>query len=194
MSVAKLYACVQLVPAFLAGRWWAVAAVLAATLLFGRVYCRFVCPLGIAQSAVRLFRGPRRVCTRLRGGYGGRARIAVNAAVLALFLAVGLAGLGWQWLDPYAIASRAACFAAAAEFDPAVAAFALLPAAVILLLAVFAGGRLWCNWVCPAGTLFSLLSTFSWRKDKVDRKAGCTGCGRCFAKAPAGGARKEDGR
>ena len=65
---------------------------------------------------------------------------------------------------------------------------------LLLLLAVFAGGRLWCNWVCPAGTLFSLLSTFSWRKDKVDRKAGCTGCGRCFAKAPAGGARKEDGR
>ena len=182
MTLARLYAYVQAVPAFLAGRWWVVVAVLAATLLFGRVYCRFVCPLGVAQSAVRLFRGPRRVCTRLRGGYGGRTRLAVCLAVLLAFLAAGLVGLGWQWLDPYAIACRAACWFSSPESDLGEAAFALAPAAVVLALAAFAGGRIWCNWVCPVGTVLSLVSRFSWRKDKVNAASGCSKCGKCFAK------------
>ena len=189
MIVAKLCAYVQLLPAFLAGHWWVVAAILAATLLFGRVYCRFVCPLGIAQSVVRLFRGPRRVCTRLRTGYGGRARAVVNAAALALFVTLGVLGLGWQWLDPYAIAARAAAWFTAPEFELAIALFALVPAAVILLLAAFAGGRLWCNWVCPMGVGFTLLTRFTWRGDKVAKSAGCAKCGRCFAKT----AQKKEG-
>ena len=198
MVVAKVYAYLQLLPALLAGHWWIVAAILAATLLFGRVYCRFICPLGIAQSLVRLFRGPRRVCTRLLGGYGGRARLAVNAAVFAAFLLVGLLGLGWQWLDPYAIASRAACWFFSPDFaesvvecDIALALFALVPAFAILLLAAFAGGRLWCNWVCPLGAAFSFLTRFTWRGDKVKKCAGCAKCGKCFER-PADGNKKEE--
>ena len=193
MVVAKVYAYLQLLPAFLAGHWLVVVAILAATLLFGRVYCRFVCPLGIAQSLVRLFRGPRRVCTRLRQGYGGWVRLVASLAVFAAFLLVGLLGFGWQWLDPYAIASRAACWFAAPEFDLGIALFALVPAGVILLLAAFAGGLLWCNWVCPLGTLFSLLTRFTLFGDKVKKRAGCAKCGKCFAKqAPE--ARKEQGK
>lgn len=184
MTVAKLYAYIQLLPALLAGHWWVVAAILAATLLFGRVYCRFACPLGIAQSVVRLFRGPRRVCTRLRTGYGGRAIVVVNAVVLAAFAALGVLGLGWQWLDPYAIATRAAAWFTAPEFDLAAALFALVPACAILLLAVVAGGRLWCNWVCPLGVVFTLLTRFTWHGDKVSKSAGCAKCGRCFAAKP----------
>lgn len=184
MVVAKLYAYIQLVPAFLAGHWWIVAAILVATLLFGRVYCRFVCPLGIAQSVVRLFRGPRRVCTRLRLGYGARARVVANAVALALFIALGVLGLGWQWLDPYAIAARAAAWFTSPEFDLAVALFALVPACAILLLAAFAGGRIWCNWVCPLGALFTFLTRFTWRGDKVSKSAGCAKCGKCFARKP----------
>lgn len=185
MIVARICSAIQLVPALLAEHWWIAAAILAATLLFGRVYCRFVCPLGILQSLVRMFRGPRRVCTRLGFGYGGVARVAVNLSVLALFLVLGLLGLGWQWLDPYAIACRAICVFFSPEFDPAVWAFALLPAAVILLTAVFAGGRLWCNWICPVGTVLSFFARFAWRRDKVRKCAGCDRCGKCFAKAPA---------
>lgn len=185
MIVARIYAMIQLVPAFLAENWWVVAAILAATLLLGRVYCRFICPLGILQSLVRLFRGPRRVCSRLGLSYGGRARIAVNLVVLAAFLIVGAFGFGWQWLDPYAIASRAVCVFFAPEFDLAVWAFALVPAAAILLAAAFAGGRLWCNWVCPVGTVLAFLSRFSWRKDTVKKCAGCDRCRKCFAPGDA---------
>lgn len=180
------YADVQAVPAALAGRWWALAAVACLTLAFGRAYCRFVCPLGILQSLARLFRGPRRVCTRLRTGYGGRSRVAVNAVALCLFLALGLLGLGWQWLDPYALASRAVYWFASPELDDlAVAAFALAPFLLILALAAAAGGRIWCNWACPLGVVFTVATRLSWRKDKVSKGAGCAKCGKCFARASA---------
>lgn len=181
MIVLKIYAAVQMLPALLARHWLIVAAILVATLLFGRVYCRFICPLGILQSLVRGFRGPRRVCTRLRFGSGGRARQIVSWTIFAAVVAVGLFGLGWQWLDPYAIATRGISSCFAPEFDAVVVAFAALPLIVILLLAAFAGGRLWCNWVCPVGTLLAFVSRFAWRKDKVRKCAGCDKCRRCFA-------------
>lgn len=181
MIVLKIYASVQLLPALLARHWLVVAAILAATLLFGRVYCRFICPLGILQSLVRGFRGPRRVCTRLQFGYGGRARRIVAWTILVAAAVAGLLGFGWQWLDPYAIATRgiSACFAP--EFDAVVVAFAAIPLIAILLLAAFAGGRLWCNWVCPVGTLLAFVSRFAWRKDRVKKSCRCDKCRRCFA-------------
>ena len=196
MIVLEYYTCLQLMPALFAGRWWVVAAIIAATLLFGRVYCRFVCPLGIAQSLVRFFRRPRRVCSRLVLGTGrgqsGVFRMTVCLTVLAAFLAAGLSGLGWQWLDPYAIFSRAAHWFASPDFRESIveceldiALFALVPAAVVLFLAMFARGRIWCNWICPLGTVFTLLARFAWRGDKVRKSAGCGKCGKCFA-GPAG--------
>jgi polyferredoxin len=186
MIAARLASMIQLVPAVLAENWWVVGLILAASILFGRVYCRFVCPLGILQSLVRLFRGPRRVCTRLRLGYGGRTRVAVNVFVLALFLALGLSGLGWQYLDPYAIAARAVCVFFAPEFDWVVWAFALVPATAILAAAALAGGRLWCNWVCPVGTVLAFVTRLSWRGDKVSKRAGCARCGKCFPSPAVG--------
>jgi len=186
--ILKTYASLQLLPAVLAQRWWLVLLVLAATALFGRrVYCRFVCPLGIAQSLVRGFMGKRRVCSRLDGLEARNLRrLAVRLALVLAVVVAGFAGLGWQWLDPYAVASRAACWFALPEFDGAVAAFALAPAAVVLLLAVLAGGRIWCNWICPVGTLLALVGIRPWKGDKVKKCAGCDKCRKCFRDADNG--------
>jgi len=179
--ILRGYATLQLLPSILAQRWWLVFVVLVAVVLIGRrAYCRFVCPLGIAQSLVRGFAGSRRVCSRLDGSSVRRPAFAVRLAILAGTVLVGLLGFGWQWLDPYAILSRAACWFASPEFDLAVALFALVPALVILLLAVLFGGRVWCNWVCPVGTLLALVGFRPWKGDKVKKCAGCERCRRCF--------------
>jgi len=180
--ILKVYAALQLLPALLAHRWWLVLSVLFAVALFGRrVYCRFVCPLGLAQSLVRGFRGRRRVCSRLDAAeLGSRANLLVRVAILLAVVVTGVFGFGWQWLDPYAVASRAACWFASPEFDRDVALFALVPAAVALLLAVLAGGRVWCNWICPLGTLLAVVGIRPWKGDKVKKCAGCAKCGRCF--------------
>ena len=147
--------------------------VLAVTLLLGRFYCRAVCPLGIAQSVVSwlvnlLFRRaapPRRVCTRLPCS---RSRLAVNLVFVALFIILPF----WVF-DPYAIFGRMLTM--------------LLPVGVfgiiIILSAAFGNGRLWCNWICPVGTLFSFLARFSLIRDKVGH--GCANCRKCFAKRDA---------
>jgi len=180
--VLKTYASLQLVPAFLAQRWWLVLPVLAAVALFGRrVYCRYLCPLGVAQSLVRGFTGRRRVCSRLdRAELTRPAVLIVRLAVLVAAVLAGVAGLGWQWLDPYAIACRAACWFTSPEFDLAVALLALVPAAVVLVLALAFGGRVWCNRVCPVGTLLAIVGFRPWKGDSVRKCAGCEKCRRCF--------------
>ena len=62
-------AAFQLFPAILSLSLIPLAAIALVTLLFGRFFCRAMCPLGILQSvANRLFHpktAVRRVCTRL---------------------------------------------------------------------------------------------------------------------------------
>lgn len=187
MTLLKWYTSIQLMPAILVRHGWIVLAIVALVALLGRrVYCRFVCPLGIAQSLVRGFAGKRRICSRLdRANVASPVRLAVRLAVLVAFVLAGIVGLGWQWLDPYAIASRAAVAVAeiwkSGEAEVwATALFALVPAAAILLLAVLAGGRVWCNWICPVGTFLSFVGIRPLKGDGVKKCAGCEKCRRCF--------------
>lgn len=198
--ILKTYASLQLLPAILVQRWWLVLLIFVAVALFGRrVYCRFICPLGIAQDLVRGFVGKRRICSRLdqsavadvprakraasamaTGVRHALPQLVVRLVILTAFVAAGQMGLGWQWLDPCAIASRAACWFTSPEFDWPVALFALVPAALILLLAIFFGGRIWCNWICPVGTLLALVGIKPLKGDKVKKCTGCDKCRRCF--------------
>lgn len=110
----------QFVPAFLgslSGKEWA-AAILAGlvvmTLVFGRVYCSFLCPLGILQDiAIRLRALTDRLTGRKKKGAALRYMPpvpVVRYAVLALVLLsmFGSATLLLTWLDPYTIAARLA--------------------------------------------------------------------------------------
>lgn len=103
---------IQLMPAALALSLAAVA-ILCVTLLFGRIYCSIVCPLGILQDIAFFF---RRVAGRLVPSRGGALRTARHAmlrnvfryAVAIVFLAGGFLGLHFTWLEPYAIYGRMA--------------------------------------------------------------------------------------
>ena len=157
---------VQLVPAVLALDAAALAFLVALIALRGRLYCEIVCPLGIAQDFVRWIarKKVRRVCTRLPDSK--RQRI-VRWSVLSLFLAAGLAGLSFVWLDPYAIFGRGLTLAGGLFF-------------VALVLSFIGEGRLWCNWICPVGTLLQLLSRIALFKNKVAKCDHCEECRRCF--------------
>ena len=143
--------------------------VLLLTPLIGRLFCECFCPLGIIQSVVNRIFHPkthvRRVCTRLPET---NAQLAVRWTVLALAVVLALAGFGavaWS-VTPYSIYGKAL-----ALFWPGVALFAAVAA-----MAAFGKGRVWCNWVCPVGTLFNILS----RKAACVHKVG-EGCGNCRA-------------
>lgn len=141
--------------------------------LWGRFFCEALCPLGTLQSIIWRIIHPmtpvRRVCSRLPES---RAQRIVRLTVFALF-ALGLAlGVGSVWaISPYSIFGKAL-----ALFVPGLVLFA-----VVLVLAAFGKGRLWCNWICPFGTLFSLISRVAWRKQKIGKC--CKNCRACFPDA-----------
>lgn len=184
-----------------------LAVLLLLTLLFGRVYCSFVCPLGILQDIVfriRRWIAPKRFLKFSRPVPWVRY---VVLALLAACCVAGLAGLSLNWLDPYSIFGRIMYVLAwpaaiwsnnllAADGSSAdlvrmnyfsVALPALLASAGMLGLVVAMSawrGRLYCNTVCPVGTLLGLLSRVSLFRLGFD-PASCKKCGKCVKSCKA---------
>lgn len=147
------------------------------TPLIGRFFCTWLCPLGIMQSIVHAIAHPkrhvRRVCTRLPETTAQRAVRWGVFAIVAILIACGLGALGWA-ITPYSILGKALV-----GFVPG-----LVIAGVVLVLAAVGSGRIWCNWVCPVGTLFNQLARGARFSNKINMKEGCGNCRRCFAAKP----------
>lgn len=168
------------------------------TLLFGRVYCSFICPLGILQDIVfriRRWLAPKRFLKFSRPVPWVRYGVL---ALLAACCVTGLAGLSLNWLDPYSIFGRimyvlawpaaiwsnnllAADSSSAdlvqMDYFPAAFPVLLASAGMLGLVAVMSAwkGRLYCNTVCPVGTLLGLLSRISLFRLGFD-PASCKKC------------------
>lgn len=193
---------VQLLEAVLALNVVVVAALVLLTLVFGRIYCSVICPLGIMQD---LFGWLGKRVKKNRYTYS-KALTPLRWAVCAVFLIALVRGFGSlaQLLAPYSAFGRIATnllqpvyvagnnvLASIAEHYDSYAfyhsdvwmrsAISLGIAAVTLvLLAVLAwrNGRTWCNTICPVGTVLSLFAKFSWLKVRFDA-AKCKNCSLC---------------
>lgn len=194
----------QLMPAALAASLVAIA-ILAVTLLCGRVYCSTVCPLGILQDVAILLRRVFRLKFKPAAqGSMALVRQVVRSAIAAAFFAGGFLGLHFAWLEPYGIYGRMAtslaaplvrqgnnhlavwaerhgsyAFRAVEVVAPPLCMVVLSAAllALIFALAVWKG-RFWCNMVCPVGTVLGFLSRFSLLRPKID-PAKCVKCRLC---------------
>jgi len=169
----------QLVPAILSLDALALVIVLGLTLAFGRVYCETVCPLGVAQDALRILRWnrSRRVCSRLPES---TPQIYVRMTFFFGFIVLGFCGLHFTWLDPYAIFGRAVGWRLQPDPSTAMTVFSLGLAGLVAVLALCGKGRVWCNWICPAGTLLHALVRFSWKRDRIEKGSGCDTCRACW--------------
>lgn len=178
--------------------------ILLLTLLSGRTYCSFLCPLGIGQDLFSRIGGRFRKKFR-RYGYKKPFtifRYLLLAITLIVTMIWGIYML--TLLDPYSIFGRFMTYFARpavivlnnffagifGKFDIyalsniPVISFSLvvysIPAAFFILVGVlsFTKGRLYCNMICPVGTLLGLISKVSILRIKFDESA-CTRCGRC---------------
>ena len=158
----------QIVPAILGCCVPGIVLFAVTAALFGRLYCEVVCPLGIVQDILRWIarKKVRRVCSRLPET---KRQVIVRWTVFALFMAAGLAGLSFMWLDPYGIFGRGVTFTGGVFF-------------IVLALAFVGRGRFWCNWICPVGTILQAVSRFSVFKDRFDKCDHCEECRRCIKK------------
>lgn len=178
--------------------------VLILTLISGRTYCSFLCPLGIGQDLNSRIGG--RIKKKFRR-YGFKKPFTIlRYVILAVTLIVTLV---WGFymitlLDPYSIFARFMTYLAKPVFmfinnflsgilgkfdiytlsNIPVKGFPLIvysiPAAFFLLVGGLSltKGRLFCNMICPVGTFLGIISKISLFRIKFDESA-CTRCGRC---------------
>ncbi|MCH5312139.1 MAG: 4Fe-4S binding protein [Prevotella sp.] len=193
---------IQFWPAFFAVNLGVVAAILLLTVVFGRIYCSVICPLGILQDIVS---GTYGKLKKHRFRYSPEKRI-LRYSVLLVFLLCAIVGvnIGVSLLEPYSSYGRMVAslllpvyewvnnlLALAAERMDSYAfystdvwmrsgitvAVAVITLLVIIVLAI-RGGRTYCNTICPIGTLLGIFSRRPLLKMHIDMEK-CNGCGLC---------------
>ncbi len=199
---------VQFLPAILALNVGVIVFLVALTLLFGRVYCSVICPLGVMQDIISWFAGRRK---KNRFSYSP-AKNWLRYAVLAIFIVTLAAGFGavallvapysafgriaqnlfaslWKWgnnllayiaerVDSYAFYSTDVVVGSWATFAVAVVTL------IVLAILAWRNGRTYCNTICPVGTVLGALSRFSLLKPVIDTDK-CINCGLCARKCKA---------
>lgn len=193
---------IQFLPALLALNAGVLILLALLTLLFGRIYCSVICPLGGMQDIFAWFGKKAR---KNRYSYTPAKNI-LRYTVLLLYGVATLAGVGslTALLAPYSAYGRIAnnllspvygwannlltYFAERADsylfystevWIKSVPVF-VIAAVTLVVLAVLAwrGGRTYCNTICPVGSVLGLLARFSWFKPVFD-KSKCGGCTLC---------------
>lgn len=176
-------------------------SLLVITLLFGRVYCSTLCPLGVYQDIVS------RVARFFKSKKGKRYnydkpfnKLRFGILLVTGLLFVGGVSLPLALLDPYSnwgkisneIISRSeqlihnglsslmpdtVFFRTYAHFAIGSFLFALLFLVAVTIFSAFRG-RLYCNTICPVGSFLGLLSRFAAFKPVIDKES-CTKCRLC---------------
>ena len=167
------------------------------TLVFGRFFCGFICPLGTSIDIFDATLGRR-----------WRRRFSVKNCkyLIFLFLLVSaLLGVSLlRFLDPLVIFERSLTFVfypatthlASLFSDSRATAYEETAAAFLTFAAVLGLGllsqRFWCRALCPLGALLATLSRFS--LFRFFFRAECSRCRACDAICPTGAIRSELGK
>jgi len=184
----------QFLPSCLALNFAVIAGVLLLTLLFGRVYCSVICPLGVYQDvviwlrrscgklAMKLFKPKKNL--RLRFKFVKECKI-IRYALLALTLVCIVAGVQVvvALIAPYSTYGRmvrSALEIVRGESLPASLLIAAGVAFVLITALSWLRGREWCNTVCPVGAFLSLFARFSLFKPVIE-ESKCISCGKCVS-------------
>ena len=191
---------IQFLPAIMAVNVVVVVVLIALTLVFGRIYCSVICPLGVFQDLLARL-------NRKKNKYSYSKEVRwLRYPVLVIFIIAGVAGVGslFQLLAPYSAYGRIATMlfqpiwewgnnllALAAEHYESYAFYSVdtwmrsMPVfiiaavtLVVIFILAWKGGRTYCNTICPVGTILSFFARFSWLKIRFDADK-CRNCSLC---------------
>lgn len=193
---------IQFVPAVLGVNVAIIVGLVILTLVFGRIYCSVICPLGVMQDIIAWIGKKGR---RMPYSYS-KALSWLRYSFLALFIVALVAGTCSlvTLLEPYStygnIASNLlqpiwklgnnllaffaerinsyAFYETTVWIKSGVAFGVSLGLLVIIGIMAWRNGRTYCNTVCPVGTLLGLLSRYSLLRPVIDTDK-CNGCSLC---------------
>lgn len=184
--------------------------VLFLTLLFGRVYCSSICPLGTLQDIIGWI--SKKINKNKRYKLLKPYKILRYSLLSLTILSVALGSMAViNLLDPYSNFGRISSALVRPfliwinnsishslekfqiyslypyEFKGIAIVMLILPSLFLILVTYlsFSKGRLYCNTICPVGTLLGLVSKYSFFKLTID-KDSCKSCGRCERVCKAG--------
>lgn len=193
---------IQFLPALLALDYAMLLILIAVTLLFGRIYCSVICPLGVMQD---LFGWAGKKAKKNRYSHSPEKKW-LRYSVLAVFIICLIIGFApvTTLLAPYSAYGRIVnslfrplydmlnnslatfesqydsyLFSEVQLWMRSVTTFivALLTLVVLGILA-WRNGRTYCNTICPVGTILSFFSRFSLMRVQLD-KTHCKNCSLC---------------
>ena len=193
----------QLLEAILALNVVALVFLVVMTLVFGRIYCSIICPLGIMQD---IFGWIGKKAKKNRYTFS-KAISWLRYTMLGVMIVAIVAGIGSiiQLLAPYSAFGRIATTllqplykmgnnvlaAISVNYDnyafyhtetgiPNVTIVLIIASVTLVVLAFLAwrNGRTYCNTICPVGTVLSFLSRFSWMKIHFNADK-CKNCSLC---------------
>lgn len=143
---------------------------LGVTLLFGRIYCATLCPLGIYQELLTILFKPF---------YKKRTEKRTPHSVIGYFSAAILFGTLFggtvallRLVDPYSVAGNA--------LSGATYGIAFI---TVLTILVFFKKRFFCTDICPVGAILGILSRFSLFKIRIESNS-CKLCHLCEKVCP----------
>jgi polyferredoxin len=193
---------IQFLPALLALNVGIVFALIIVTLIFGRIYCSVICPLGIMQDLISWIHGKRK---KNRFIFSPEKKW-IRYPVLVVFIVAIIAGIGSfvALLAPYSAYGRIVVnllkpiyeagnnlLASMAEHYNSYAFYhvdiwiksmptLIIAACTFVIIAILAwrGGRTYCNTICPVGTILSFFARFSWLRIQFDTDK-CRNCSKC---------------
>ena len=175
---------IQFLPAFLALNVGVVLGLVLLTLVFGRLYCSVICPLGVTQDIISHI-GTR----KSKAPYKYRKSVKwLRYGVLVLFIVCLVAGVNVvaALLAPYGAYGRMVN-----SLQDAVSGHVAWPTAIVALITLvvigvlaFKGGRTYCNSICPVGTTLSFFSRFAMFRPMIDASQ-CVRCHSCERKCKA---------
>lgn len=173
----------QFLPSCMALNFAAIAFVLLLTLVFGRIYCSVICPMGVFQDLVIRVRKLLSPKGRKPKRHFVKEPRIVRYGVLALVIVTALtfSQLLLTVLAPYSAYGRMVRSIVGLSCGESLApALLITAAATLVVICVYAWiwGRGWCNTVCPVGSVLGLVSRFSLFKVSIDQSQ-CVSCRKC---------------
>jgi len=175
----------QFLPSLLALNFAVIIGIVLLTLLFGRIYCSVICPMGVFQDFViwirrkgeKLFKKKK---THKFKYLNEHKWVRYGVLVLSIVSLVASGQMLIALIAPYSAYGRMVQSIVATASGSVALPLLLTGLFTLIIISICAWmwGREYCNSICPVGTFLSLFSRFSMFRPQID-ESKCINCGKC---------------
>lgn len=183
MSLYYLIISSEVHPAHPAGLFIFIAIV-AVSLLFGKAFCSWLCPVGFLSELIgdfgeKIFKRKLHLPKLLDYPLRSLKYLLLGFFVYSIFFLMGEIAIKAFLDSPYNIVSDIKMY----YFFADISRFSLIVISILFILSIVVR-NFWCRYLCPYGALLGLLSFLSPHKIKRN-PVSCIDCGKCAKVCPS---------